>query len=187
MINIEPQTVEQNFVQSPEIWLLRQARNLDLPYALIHGEDGVTWGKMDKDSFIFSFQVFDKDLDKIDLVPQKILHVRLFGEKGELNLWRTGGGEFLYHLIMDDKEPDDLHIDETYWLWGTGYKSSDKGFTLMSEGQQGLRHAPPFNKVNDKQRLGLCVRHYILEEENGWQRIQTSRLLGLKIVEGGGK
>jgi len=77
-------------------------------------------------------------------------------------------------------------MEECYWLWGTGLLSGD-GFSLLNEGEQGLRHAPPFEGVKETQRLGLKVRHYIDENANGWQRISASRLVGLEIVEGGGK
>jgi CRISPR-associated protein (TIGR03984 family) len=80
-------------------------------------------------------------------------------------------------------------LDEAQVLWGTQVEATLADFCLVSDGQQGLVHAPPLalpvqqwaSKADNLQRnLRLQVRHYLAEEPaTGWLRIAFSRLVDL--------
>jgi CRISPR-associated protein (TIGR03984 family) len=183
-------TVDEGFSRDPLGWLAQQAVATGaagedgLNTLLLHCADGVTWGKREGQTFRCSHQVFPYELDAPTISAGTILQARVFGPAGEIFVWRAGEG-FAGRRIMDEEQKyDRLPDDETYWLWGTGLLPKE-GFTLLNEGQQGFRHAPPVENVRDNQRVGLVVRHYIEEDDTGWARMVTSRLVGLKIVEGG--
>ncbi|MCP6760105.1 MAG: CRISPR-associated protein Csx19 [Fischerella sp. CENA71] len=106
-----------------------------------------------------------------------------FGESSEVMLWKTDEG-FKARLIQDEKNTE--FIPENQILWGTQAKTISDGFTLVSDGSQGLCHAVPLVDINfdAKQKLyrplRLCVRHYInYDEETGLARIDLSRLVKL--------
>ncbi|MDF5732513.1 MAG: CRISPR-associated protein Csx19 [Rhizonema sp. PD38] len=108
---------------------------------------------------------------------------RAFGENAEVMLWQTDEG-FQARLVQDEK--DTYILPEDQILWGTQADKELNGFTLVLDGQQGLRHAVPligiqFDKTQTLYRpLRLTVRHYIdTEEETGLARIYLSRLVNL--------
>ncbi len=73
--------------------------------------------------------------------------------------------------------------EERYLLWGTPQRSLPRGFTLLREGAQGLRHAVPLALspgagTGSAWRAWLRVRHYLAPE--GLARILASRLYGLE-------
>ena len=184
-MKIQSGMVDDTFSLNPLKWLTNKAQEHHLKYLLLHDADGIAWGQLYGDEFKLSFEVFPSDLDQFPIRTDTLLQVRMFDADGELFLWKTAEG-ITYRLILDEDADHPSLPDDFYWLWGTGLLT-DQGFTLMNEGQQGLRHAPPVGDVKDNQRLGLQVRHYIEEADDGWQRIKMSRLVGLKLVEGGEK
>jgi CRISPR-associated protein (TIGR03984 family) len=176
--------VEESFSKDPLKWMAEQADALKLDYLLLHCMDGITWGRREGKGFVLGHQVFPHDLDTPTIQADTILQARIFGRPGEIFIWRTRL-TFAQRRILDPEQPANEWCEDCYWLWGTG-QISDKGFTLMNEGQQGFRHAPPKPGIKSNQRLGLRVRHYLEEDkEDGWLRIRTSRLVDLEIVEGG--
>ena len=121
--------------------------------------------------------------------------LRIFGETGEILLWKAQK-TWKARIIKDDSSVE--HIPEKQILWGTqvekgknGENGEQNGFTLLSDGSQGLKHAVPLTELSnyfspDKNKLylyrpvRLTIKHYIkYDEETGIGRICLSRLVSL--------
>jgi CRISPR-associated protein (TIGR03984 family) len=92
-----------------------------------------------------------------------------------------GRVEWKWRLIGKSEEDK---ITESQILYGTQGKERE-GFTLLSDGSQGLRHAVPltgitFDKEGKKRPVRLLVHHYITYDDTGIARISLSRLVDLK-------
>jgi len=181
-------TVDEAFGDDPRRWLAAYA-SPDMPWLLVNADDGVIWGKREPDgAFKLSSDVF-QDAEEfpaiaVPLRAQTLQQARVFGPGGELLVWRTSDG-FAARLVKDDEEPPlDALPDQTYLLWGVGSDFEPRGdFTLLIEGQQGLRHAPPVavRALRNNQRLALKVRHYLDYDEEGQAYVTMSRLVGLEV------
>lgn len=162
-------------------WLAAEATTRSLRWLLAMSDDGVNWGYVQDNQLLLShddFPVYSPPLRVITLQQ-----VRLFGEGGELFIWRTGSG-FAGRFLGD--ADDQQHIDETYLLWGTQREGlGEHGFTLLAE-QDGMRHAPPPCELTfdpQSQRLALRVRHVIDFDGDGQARVAASRLCGFEVAE----
>ncbi|NJL63410.1 MAG: TIGR03984 family CRISPR-associated protein [Methylacidiphilales bacterium] len=174
------------FIKVPEnldlkTWLETQANQHQFKYLLAHAEDGVIWGKFQSEKLITADEVFPPQFAK--LRRSTLQQCRIFGENSEVMLWKTDEG-FKARVIQDEKNTD--FIPENQILWGTKAEEIRNGFTLISDGSQGLRHAVPlidiaFNGNQNLYRpLRLCVRHYLDDDkETGLVRIYLSRLVNL--------
>ncbi|WP_017662273.1 type III-D CRISPR-associated protein Csx19 [Baaleninema simplex] len=180
-------------------WIEKQAKEWQLEYLLAHAEDGVIWGKFnDNYKLITADEVFDGKIFRVDLPKLRICTLqqcRIFGDNGEILLWRTDEG-WQSRIVQDNLEVD--YLEEWQILWGTqkekGHNQEDgerNGFTLLSDGSQGLKHAVPISVGEDyfsknKQKLHrpvrLLVRHYIDYNDSGIARLFLSRLVKLKPV-----
>ncbi len=161
-------------------WLEQQHEEYKLKYLLAHAEDGVIWGEF-RDSQLVTADSTFSHLPKLRSCT--LQQCRAFGENAEVMLWQTDEG-FQARLIQDEK--DTYSIPEHQILWGTKADEVRNGFTLVSDGGQGLRHAVPlkdieFDKTQKLYRpLRLTVHHYIdTDEETGLARIYLSRLVNL--------
>jgi CRISPR-associated protein (TIGR03984 family) len=161
-------------------WIENKAKQHNLKYLLAHAEDGVIWGRFDSGLLITSGDVFPEFAKLRSLTLQEC---RVFGEEGEVHLWRYGK-QWRCHFT-ENKTPD---IKEGQILWGTHGEKKD-GFTLLRDGSQGLSHAVPFTDIeidaNNKlvRRVRLIVHHYIEYDEAGIARISHSRLVDLTAKE----
>lgn len=182
--------VEQNL----KSWLEQQATEYNLKYLLAHADDGVVWGRFDNGKLTTAEKVFYPCNFNVHLPKLRLLTLqqcRVFGEKAEVLLWQTGRG-WKARLI---EHHDTLElIKECQVLWGTqkekgtqGEDGERQGFTLVSDGSQGLKHAVPLINIpfsNDKKNLyrpiRLIVHHYIDYDESGVARICLSRLVNLR-------
>lgn len=171
-------TVDAEFQTDPRVWLAAQARQHGLRYMLIHADDGVIWGRLDKNGLRLSSDVAPEVSPPLrDLTLQQC---RLFGEGGELFLWRTDDG-WTARSIRDEDGNSDEYFDEDQVLWGTGVENIEDGFTVVFEGQ-GLKHAVPIVAApelfgRNKRPLRLKVRHYLVYDDAGVARIALSRLV----------
>ncbi len=178
MSDLQLAMVDQEFYQHPLEWLAGHASAHGLRYLLVYDADGVTWGLLAGEKFIFSHEAFSDDLERIPVRIATLQQARLFGEAGEVLLWRTEGG-FAVRQILDGGQQPDNCVEESYWLWGAGLLATEQ-FSLLCEGQQDLRHAPPLGNVQTNQRLGLRVRQYIEEGKMGGSASATAGWLALK-------
>jgi|ERR1043165_1761583 CRISPR-associated protein (TIGR03984 family) len=175
-------------------WLQTQAATLKLKWLLAHADDGVIWGRLDTNGqLVTSHEAArgDQEAEKVcpPLRAETLQQARLFSADAELLLWRGGDNQWHARLIRTPaaRETPTLTdaIDEPQMLWGTYSRLLDQGFTLMSDGAQGLRHVVPMivsGNFDERTRpLRLLVRHYLDEDDGGFNRIVASRLVDLKV------
>jgi CRISPR-associated protein (TIGR03984 family) len=105
----------------------------------------------------------------------------------------VGSGKYKCFKIPGCHQDLEL-IEECQILWGTqkekgkqGEDGERNGFTLVSDGSQGLKHAVPLTNIpfsQDKNNLyrpiRLVVHHYIDYDHSGVARIYLSRLVDLR-------
>ncbi len=176
----EKLTIDEMFGRDLKAWLTEKAHERQLPFMLAHADDGVIWGRIDENGdLVVSGDVFHEV--EVALRAFTLQQARLFGPLGELLIWRTGTG-FSARAISDGDRGAANTIQERNLLWGVGMESK-KGFTLMHEGREGLRHAPPVGNAEGA-RVELSVRHYIEHDEYGQGYIANSRLVNLEIDRG---
>jgi len=162
------------------IWLESQAQEHQLHYLLAHAEDGVLWGKFQNGNLLTADSVFSQFPILRTCTLQQC---RIFGENAEVMIWKVDL-DFKARLIKDNNLKKDDYITENQILWGTHKEQEENGFTLVADGQQGLRHAVPLTSIpfNDNERpLRLTVHHYIDYNDSGVARIYLSRLVNLYV------
>jgi len=186
LTNLLPKDIETNS-DALNYWINEQASDRQLRYLLAHAEDGVIWGRFDKGRLLTSGEVFDQLPVLRSLTLQQC---RIFGETGEVLLWKANQG-WRSRLCQEDNNPEIDFIEEKQLLWGTKKVTSERdGFTLLADGSQGLRHAVPlvskvFSEENILRPVRLGVRHYVDYDEDGLAYICLSRLVDLFIKDSG--
>ncbi|HZS79804.1 MAG TPA: CRISPR-associated protein Csx19 [Ktedonobacteraceae bacterium] len=183
------------FADDPVKWLVEQMRahDLKLTYLLAHASDGVIWGRFDDEELITSHDVAPRHSPPLRV--ETLLTARVFAPVGELLVWRDEDGEWATRLIAEKQLADattgwNSGFEEQQVLLGTRTDPLKRGFTLMSEGAQGLFHAVPLElslSGGGDERwhpLRLVVHHYWQEDEHGFTRVHTSRLVDLALKEG---
>ena len=164
-------------------WLHKNAQDKSLRYLLAHADDGVIWGEFRDDDYklVTSRDVFTQFAE---LRLCTLQQCRIFGKKAEVMLWKIGQ-DWKARSIEDGHLSKNDYIPEDQILWGTKpeVELKEKGFTLVSDGAQGLKHAVPFTGISfkgkDYRPLRLKVRHYVDYDEVGVARIYLSRLVNL--------
>lgn len=174
------QSIEDINITALDAWLLNQTANKFLPqFMLAHMDDGVIWGKIDNNTLILPPQNQYTPALRLETLQ----NVRVFGEKGELHLWRNGDGLLQAVITREDGKDSTDYFDEDQVLWGDHSIWEENAFLLVADGSQGLHHAIPLlasQVINtDTRPLRLKVRHYITEDEFGFARIAHSRLVNL--------
>ena len=180
----------------PAAWLEKRVveHKHDLRWLLAHADDGVIWGRVDNGKLVTAHaHGFGPELGRATLQQ-----ARLFGEQGELLLWRDGFGELHARLIVDT--PDERRarwkqcFDEKQMLWGqffdpaqrcwqVKFDALDGGFRVYRHGAEGLRHAVPHDPVQPPpagKAPRLKVRHYL--KQDGFARVEVSRLVDVVYV-----
>lgn len=172
-----------NFATDISAWFAAQPSLGEETWLLAYAEDGVIWGKLNDGKLL---------LPKTapTLAPQTLLEARLFGDKGEIHLWRSDDG-FSACRVTD--EPGKTHgaFDEWQRLWGTEVDNDGKpgdGFTLLTNGRIGLRHAVPLTipsthfarRQPSFQPAVIQTRHYFqVDPVTGVTTIALSRLVSV--------
>jgi len=163
----------------PLTWLNDQAKQGMI--LLAHADDGVIWGKVvsdDDNKLRFQFPSAAL-LSQAELRAETLTMAWLFNDSEEIFLWRVAEMQWQARTIRDNEGEPASFFDEAQILWGTTAEGRDTDFVRMTEGAQGLRHAPPQELWQEGARshpLRLYVRHY-LQEEDGWLRVAFSRLI----------
>ena len=184
-------------------WLLVLGRQHSLKYLLAHADDGVIWGIIEDEILKLSGDVFPNISPALQ--TGTLQQARLFGDTAELLLWAVNGA-WQARLIQDGTGKQTDYYDEKQILWGNTVKDPAKdkknGFTLVTDGVMGHRHAVPkncslssftrYNKNKKKDEpyrpLRLKVRHYLSptpatpdtpDTDNGQMVVSLSRLVDL--------
>jgi CRISPR-associated protein (TIGR03984 family) len=159
-------------------------------YALIHADDGVIWGRIETNADAPQLVVPDQSDWTPPLRRETIQQCRIFGAQGEWFVWRTAENEWRGRLVIEEPEADYQPIEETQILIGSRVhrtQPAPAGFTAIYEPGLGMRQIVPFTvppealkdellNFKDDRRVGLHVRHYLDEDEDGQARIVCSRL-----------
>jgi CRISPR-associated protein (TIGR03984 family) len=162
-------------------WISAQAKEQKLQYLLAHADDGVIWGHFRTGQLSTSNLVLDQSPPLRVITLQQC---RIFGEAGEVLLWKTNN-TWNARFLIDPLDQERI-IEERQLLWGThGKKRELEGFTCLKDGSQGLKHAVPFTEIElDKdgkltRPVRLVVHHFIDYDDDGLARIVLSRLVNL--------
>lgn len=171
--DIKRVTVTSDFNEDMKKWLENEAKIHGLRWLLAHAYDGIIWGEEREDGLHLSNILFGPNL-RISTLQM----ARLFGETGELLIWRGDNG-WQVRMLKEGEGADKEYYDESQLLWGTDVEKSQDGFVLLRHGSEGLRHAPPFVSEDAKLRLKLNIRHYINYDQDGQAYIEFSRLISI--------
>lgn len=168
-------------------WLELQATRHELTYLLAHADDGIIWGRFEAGKLKTADQASFRNANLPLLRLETLQQCRLFSPEGEIFLWPSGSEWRSRHISSNWEAslPKDDYFDEAQLLWGTHGKQQ-KGFTLLRDGSQGLKHAIPITEgivfeSSESEKLAthvrLTVRHYITYSEDGVARTFLSRLI----------
>jgi len=192
----KPDCQELDFKEGPEElkpWLEAQAKKYQLQYLLAHAEDGVIWGRFDDGKLTTPEKVFYPSEYKVYLPKLRLLTLqqcRIFGKNAEVMLWKVSQN-WRARVIKDQAIPKNDYLCEHQILWGTKQETEPKnGFTLVSDGSEGLKHAVPlvveasyFSKETLYRPIRLEVKHYFSYDSDGVAQIFLSRLVSLNKVK----
>jgi len=183
--NLPEETVAITWLQDKAVSLLGSYPQTAV-YLLAHADDGVIWGRLSDDgqTLLTSHDVASHISPSLRMVT--LIQARLFCEEAEWMLWKDGDNRLHSRLLEETApRPDyDACYEEPQMVWGTRGRPLDKGFTLLEEGTQGLRHAIPVplgahaaRRPGEPLKIVLRVRHYLAREP--FARVVVSRLVGL--------
>jgi CRISPR-associated protein (TIGR03984 family) len=189
-INHSAKTEHVGSLDDPGAWLLAtvQRAQLSLRWLLAYTERGVIWGELRDGQLALSSEAFPAD--KRSLRPQTLQQVRMFGEDGELLLFRGPGGDWQHCLRIDTSGAATEYFDEDYLLWGYNNEQQSpvqqNGFIELREGSEGIVHAPPLATMpSAEKRARLRMRHYLqINPASGLMHVAASRLV--KVIEAEG-
>jgi CRISPR-associated protein (TIGR03984 family) len=162
----------------------------DLVWALAHCDDGVTWGWFDKRESIWRLGSHAAPEVSPPIREQTLQELRLFGETGEVLIWRTEEGlhgRVLCDLALPtdrvDKADPLRPSDEARILRGDSVRGGgEHGFTRVVD-RTGAEQVVPAKVLSEqlrKRRVRLHVRHYWEQDpESGAVRIAVTRLVKL--------
>lgn len=177
-----PVTVPVDFNGDIKIWLEQQATTNNLRWLLTHADDGVIWGEVRDDGLHLSTILF-----RPELRAKTLQMARLFGETGELYLWKSDDG-WSARLVIEGEGSITEYYDECQLLWGTHVEKTEEGFVRLRHGAEGLRHAPPIHESDIKlplqhNPLRLNIRHFVDYDEDGQAYVKFSRLMSIGQVD----
>ncbi len=164
-------------------WICEGAPPVDVKGAwlLAHCDEGVVWGRRDGDRWALSGSAFPRVSPA--LTRHGVQQLRVFGEEGELLVWRHDG-ELRARWLAEqggDVPAAMRPADEERLLLGES-RESVGCFTLL-EDATGARQAVPFAQVKKGRHPTLRVRHYFERDgESGAVRVAASRLVA--VTEG---
>lgn len=164
-------------------WFLSQTGKAECKL-LAFADDGLIWGKVENGKVTLSGNNFPEFSPQ--LRPETLEEARLFNNQSEVYLWRTDDGWQARRITDGSGEIVDYY-DEKHILWGNTHQGVKGGFTAVSDGALGFRHAIPVEVTKDKfsnnrRPLRLKVRHYLTQDENtGVMIVTLSRLVNVEV------
>lgn len=180
-----PHPVEKVDTADIRRWLEQKAAEAEYTSLLAFAADGVLWGHVGKD--VEGKASLVTPAQAVLLRSETLTEARLFGEKGELHIWRVTDGVWCARRIERGDAEAGVAFDESHILWGTHGKDAGGGFRTMTDGANGMCHFVPVpGAVGDwgeRRPLRLHVRNYVAEDDTGILRVVDARLLQLEVVE----
>lgn len=168
------------FQADPAAWFTAQGSQGDQTWLLAYAEDCVIWGKLADGELLLS------QSDQLHAIT--LLEARLFGENGEVHVWRTDDGFAACHVTDQEDSETAGAYDEWQRLWGVEAEGRGNGFTKLVDGQEGFRHTVPlivpdraFHRSHPRfHPTILKTRHYFtVDGETGATSIALSRLVSI--------
>jgi CRISPR-associated protein (TIGR03984 family) len=172
---------EEHFNAAPGAWLENIMKD-GLNFMIAYTDDALLWGRWENSELILSSTLSMDFVKLTELKDYSIQEIHVFGETGELRLWRENN-HFTQCAIMDgslSSQPPPEIFEENYLLWGE-CENTKNGFSWMREGQQDLLHILPI-EVSNGAKAVIRVRHYVEYDGEGQARIAFSRLVNLKAA-----
>jgi len=170
--------------QTLEQFLIEQSISGEMNWLLVFSMDGINWGLVQSKKILLSSQDHPECSPSLRLGTLQSL--RLFGENGELLLWREGEN-FRTRLLLEGEGQETLYRDYPMLLWGSEMGAGDHNetFQILREGAQGFLHAPPLVSAGvHNLPAALTARDYLdTDKHNGQVYIRWNRLTG--FTEGG--
>ncbi len=186
---IEPlEKIPADFAADKGQWLVETAAGFlgagGVSYALIHADDGVLWGLVTGNQLTVPLPG--------DWTPAlrstTIQQCRIFGDKGELFIWREAEDQWRGRVVIEDTNVAYEKIEEAQILYGNHVNSLHAvpaGFTPIFEKTTGIRQIVPVAITQDQfdkgKRVTLIVRHYLTADQEGQAVITLSRLVSVRI------
>lgn len=166
-----------------------------LVWALAHCDDGVTWGRYD--GAARAWRLGNQVAPDVSppIRPETLQELRLFGEDGEVLIWRTDAG-LRGRVLRDSDSAADRDdgagpappLDESRIVRGSLVLAQcEHGFTHIGDGT-GAEQVLPLSVSDEQLRsapVRLDVRHYCeADPVTGAVRIAATRLI--RLTTGGG-
>jgi CRISPR-associated protein (TIGR03984 family) len=193
---IEKISPDSNFADDEGEWLVICAANhlgaANVRYALIHLDDGVLWGRVEGDKLILPRPG--------DWTPKlrsvTVQQCRLFGDKGELFIWRESEGRWRGRVVIEEGENYDPIIEPQVLNGNRVYRNETEqarrvwatvpnGFTPIIELETGMHQIVPI-EISERdfeanKRAFLTVYHYLSPDDDGQAKFFCSRLKSIEI------
>lgn len=183
------------FAKDVATWLVQQAAGLASAaqpvFLVIHADDGVIWGRIQNG--VLSYPKPSAWTPPLRAVT--VQQCRLFGDLGELFIWREAEKVWRGRRLVDIPGVAYEVITERPYLVGDRIYDSERdssdsrltswpqGFTPIIEIATGMRQIVPCavsvnnaGEIIQGQRPRLTVLHYLHEDEDGQSLIKCSRL-----------
>jgi CRISPR-associated protein (TIGR03984 family) len=188
--------IPATFADASSTWLVQESAGLASPgqpvFLLLHADDGIIWGRITQNTLTYP-------TDGVWTPPLRSITVqqcRLFGDLGELFIWREAENVWRGRKLTDDPIAHYQLVTERPFLIGDRIYDPAKdrtgaplpttwptGFTPIIEVTTGMRQIVPCNVVGDEKgviapthRPRLTVLHYLHEDEDGQSLVAYSRL-----------
>lgn len=179
------------FQADPAGWFVQQPSVGPKAWLLAYADDGVIWGKLVDGRLRLSSDDFGDVFPPLRAMT--LMEARLFGEQSEVRIWRCNEG-FRACRLADVDAQETMAFDESYRLWGTDFVTAKNDFTLVADGEQGIRQALPltvqknvFHRGAPYRPMCLHTRRYLDYDEHGQVFVVASRLVALGNLSGKGE
>jgi CRISPR-associated protein (TIGR03984 family) len=163
----------------------------NVSYALIHLDDGVLWGRVEGDKLIVPSQ--GDWTPKLRSVTAQ--QCRLFGDKGELFIWRESESRWRGRIVIEEDENYDPIIEPQILNGNRVYRNETEqerrvwatvpdGFTPIIEIETGMRQIVPIaiseRDFQANKRACLTAYHYLAPDDDGQAKFFCSRLKSIE-------
>jgi len=192
----DPLPLDSAACQQYLAWLLGEKEATEpkgatgLVWALAHSDDGVTWGRHDTSAKVW--RLGNQAVPEVSphIRPEALQELRLFGEAGEVLIWRTDAG-LRGRMLLDaasgadrSNDSDSLRAsDESRILRGDHViQQCEHGFSHVGD-RTGAEQVLPLDVTKEQlqaAQVRLEVRHYYESDaDTGAVRIAATRLVTL--------
>jgi CRISPR-associated protein (TIGR03984 family) len=185
---LKPEDVSPQFESDLRGYLAQHAAQFLKPgekgFALIHADDGVLWARIENGAFVTP----PPHAWIPALRARTVQQCRVFGEGGELFIWRIDEGRWRGRFLLEEQGRDYCAIKEQQVLWGNSVDASlaDDFTAIIERPGNGVRQVVPIPVVQSEldpldkggtgRRVLLSVIHYLGEDGDGQMLVKYSRL-----------